>query len=172
MSAENCGAHEGGSGIQAIIGETRIYYGRTEGRDDDQRTNTGNETQSTRSDQRDYEKMVREQWKCKQNQLNQMMRTILFEQMDVAEAYSRPRIAAMAEKMGLRAGWSLDLTTCDEEGRPWDFNNSQMRNAAIRKLLQHQPRLLIGSPMCGPFGTMNNMNYSKMSAEEKQMKIA
>ena len=101
-----------------------------------------------------------------------MMRTIMFEKMDVAEVYSRSRVAAMAHRMGLRAGWSLDLATCDEMGRPWDFNQQQMRNAAIRKLLQDRPRLLIGSPMCGPYSTMTNINYSKMTEEEKQVKIA
>ena len=65
----------------------------------------------------------------------------------------------------------MDLTTNDETGRPWDFNELNMRNAAIRKLIQDKPRLLIGSPMCGPFGVMNNINYSRMSEEEKQQRI-
>ena len=32
-------------------------------------------------------------------------------QMEVAEVYSPPRVTTMAEQMGLRAGWALDLTT-------------------------------------------------------------
>ena len=57
---------------------------------------------------------------AKEEQINNMMRSILLKQMDVAEVYSPPRIAEMAHKFGLRAGWSLDLTTCDEHGKPWD----------------------------------------------------
>ena len=112
------------------------------------------------------------QWSAKRDQLNSTMRRILLERMDVAEIYNRPRIAEMAHKMGLRAGWSLDLTTCDEHGRPYDFNCKHMRNAAVRKVLEDKPRLLIGSPMCGPFSAMNNINYARMIEEEKQERLA
>ena len=71
----------------------------------------------------------------KEHQLNQMMRKFMFEQVQVAKVYNPPRIAAMARRKGMRAGWSLDLTTCDEYGRPWDFNNKSMRNARVRKLI-------------------------------------
>ena len=108
---------------------------------------------------------------AKQNQLNRTMRSILMEQMDVAEVYSPPRIAEMARQMGLRGGWSLDLTTCDKDGRPWDFNCKTMRNCAVRLLLEDKPRLLIGSPMCGPFSTMNQINYARMTTEEVQQKL-
>ena len=81
-------------------------------------------------------------------------------------------IPKMARTMGLRAGWSLDLTACDETGRPWDFNGKGMRNAAIRKLLKDRPRLFIGSPMCGPSSSMNNINYSRMLDAEKEQRIA
>ena len=96
----------------------------------------------------------------------------MFEQMEVAEVYSPPRVAKMAKQMGLRAGWSLDLTTRDENGRPWDFNDKAMRNAAVRELLNDKPRLLIGSPMCGPFSSMNNINYARMTDAEKEQRIA
>ena len=94
------------------------------------------------------------------------------EQMDVAEVYSPPRRAEMASRMGLRPGWSLDFTTCDEQGRPWDFNCPAMRNVAVRKFLQDKPRLLVGSPMCSAFSTMNDINYSRMIEEEKHQRLA
>ena len=67
--------------------------------------------------------------------------------MDVAEFYSPPRVATMASRMGLRVGWSLDLTTKDTDGRAWDFNVPEMRNRAARLVLKDKPMLLIGSPM-------------------------
>ena len=76
-----------------------------------------------------------------------MMR-MLRREMDVAEVYGPPRVVVMPQKMGLRAGWSLDLTTQDENGRVWGPN--RMRNKAIRELIQGKPRLLIGSPICTP----------------------
>ena len=42
--------------------------------------------------------------------------------VDVSEVYSPPRIVAMALKFGLRAGFSLDITTDDDTGMPWDFD--------------------------------------------------
>ena len=103
--------------------------------------------------------------------LNGAMLTILKSQVDVVEVYYPPCVAEMARTMGLREGWSFDLTTCDEQGRLWDFNNANMRNAAVRKVLQDKPRLLIGSSMCGPFSCMNNLNYHHMSEEEKRQKL-
>ena len=87
---------------------------------------------------------------AKGSQLNNMMRKIMFEQMEVVEVYSPLRIVELVRRMGLRAGWSLHLTTDDDYGRPWDFNCKQMRNVAVRKVLQDKPILLIGSPMCAP----------------------
>ena len=42
------------------------------------------------------------------------------EAIEVAEVYSVPRVAEAAKKMGLKAGWALDLTggvTAVERGR-------------------------------------------------------
>ena len=43
----------------------------------------------------------------------------------VSEIYSPPRVAAAAKllpSLGCLPGFSLDLTTCDENGHPWDFD--------------------------------------------------
>lgn len=69
-------------------------------------------------------------------------------QVQVAEAYSPPRVAVMANKIGLRGGWSLDLTTHDEDGTPWGSNDARMRNRAMRKFVCDKPLLLIGWPTC------------------------
>ena len=58
---------------------------------------------------------------AKEEQINNMIKSILLKQMVVAEVYSPLRIADMAHKFCLRAGWSLDLTTCDENGEPLGF---------------------------------------------------
>merc|ERR1712026_464075 len=52
---------------------------------------------------------------------------------NVTEFYSPPRIAGMAERMGLTPGMSFDLTQVDpEDGKPWDFNNEATQNKARR----------------------------------------
>ena len=83
-------------------------------------------------------------------QLNNLMKKIFFKQMDRAEMCNQLRVAQMAKKIGLRAGWNLHLTTCDDRGQSLDSNNINMRNVAVRHVIQDEPRLFIGSPMCGP----------------------
>lgn len=46
-----------------------------------------------------------------------------------------------------------------------------MRNATTREVIQDKPISFIGNPMCGPFGDMSNINYSKMIEEEKDQRI-
>ena len=78
----------------------------------------------------------------------QELLNIKYEGIDVAEIYSPPRVAARAQAFGLRPGWSLDLTTQDNDGKPWDFSRREMRERAIRKIKKDRPLLIIGSPMC------------------------
>lgn len=90
------------------------------------------------------------------------MVSTLMENMDVADVYSPPRVAAMARRIGHRAGWSLDRTICDIDGHEWDFNSMEVRNCVARKFLRGKPFVLIGSLMRSPFGVMNNTGYSRM----------
>ena len=99
------------------------------------------------------------------------MMQMLINKIEVAEVYSPPRVTEMAHQMGLKVGWSLDITTVDVDGRNGDFNEVEMRNTAVRKLLEDEPLLLIGSPMCIAFGTMNNLNYPKMCPEEVKRRM-
>ena len=56
----------------------------------------------------------------------------------VAEVFSPPRVTSTASKIGLRAGFALDLTQVEgETGKPWDFNDPEMRNRAL-KLVDEQ----------------------------------
>ena len=55
----------------------------------------------------------------------------------VSEIYSPPRVCSLASRFGMRPGFSLDLTVCDNEGKPWDFDRTSMRKKA-RKLLREQ----------------------------------
>ena len=103
--------------------------------------------------------------------LTRTMLKSLLAKIEVAEIYSPPRVIAMAQKMGLRSGWALDITTTDVDGRAWDFNQLEMRNRAIRKVLKDEPLLLIGSPMCTAFSQLNNINYVRMPREEVEQRI-
>ena len=103
--------------------------------------------------------------------LDKAMMELLIANIEVAEVYSPPRVVTMAKTMGLKAGWSLDLTTKEVDGRQWNFNEVEMRNRAIRKVLEDQPMFLIGSPMCTAFSVMNRINYAKMAPEEVKARV-
>ena len=95
-------------------------------------------------------------------QLSNTMFKNLLMKIEVVEVYSPPRVTMMAEEMGFRAGWALDLTTCDKDGRPWDFDQLEVRSRAAHRVMTDKPTLLIGRPMCTVFSQMNNINYPKM----------
>lgn len=91
--------------------------------------------------------------------------------VDLSEVYSPPRITTVARRLGLRPGCSLDLTTTDENGKPWDFDSLEMRNKAIHKIAAEKPFVLITSPMCTDFSIMMNANWKKLGPEEKQKRM-
>eukprot|EP00973_Karenia_brevis_P023183 3193485-Karenia_brevis.AAC.1 len=66
--------------------------------------------------------------------------------IDIGEIYSPKRVNEYAHQFGLEPGWSLDLTTRDEQGQPWDFTKVEMRNKAIRRVINERPLFVIGSP--------------------------
>ena len=82
----------------------------------------------------------------------------------VSEIYSAPRVTRalkMLPDMGLKAGFALDLTGCDENGQEWDFTQEVMRAKARRKVAEEKPQLLIGSPSCSPYCTWQTLNAAK-----------
>ena len=52
-------------------------------------------------------------------------------QADIAEAYSPPRMTAMAKKLGLSPGFSLDLTELNQDGEPWDLSVKKMQDEGV-----------------------------------------
>ena len=85
---------------------------------------------------------------------------------DVSEIYSPPRVTEHARKFGLEPGWSLDLTTHDSDGRPWDFSQPEMRKRAKKITLAEKPMFVISSPMCTNVSILMNINWNRMHPEE------
>ena len=101
---------------------------------------------------------------------NTMVNNLLAE-IEVAEVYSFPRITRMVEQRGLRAGWALDLTICVDDGRFWDFDQFEMGNRAVHKLLRSKPILLIGSPTCTAYNQMSNTIYYEMDPRDVERRV-
>ena len=90
---------------------------------------------------------------------------------DCAEVYSPPRITEVANRIEMKSAWALDLTTLDEEGNPWDFSLPHQRKKAMDFLNKDKPLFLVTCPMCGPFSSINDLNYGKTSEEEIRKKL-
>ncbi len=86
--------------------------------------------------------------------------------MEIPELYSPPRVTVMAEKMGMRSEWALDLATQDGQGNVWNFNGSMVRNNVVRKFIEDYPLLFIGSPSRTNWSTIMNLNWNKMNPTE------
>ena len=96
------------------------------------------------------------------------MNEILAQEVKVMlhEVYSPPRVNQMAERLGLIPGLSLDLTVNDTDGQPWDFNVKEKRDKAEALIKNKQALLLIGSPMCTAFSSLQKMNFARMTKEQ------
>jgi hypothetical protein len=91
---------------------------------------------------------------------------------EVAEIYSPPRVTALLPNGGLYPGVAMDLTTNDDTGRPWDFDDAAQRQKARERLRADQPLVLIGSPMCTAFCRLQSINFSKMHPDRVRAILA
>jgi hypothetical protein len=95
----------------------------------------------------------------------------------VSEIYSPPRVSAAAKLLPeprCVPGFALDLTTKDEFGQPWNFDDERQRRRAREMIEAQRPMLLIGSPMCTAFSAWQRINkkirgtiYSKLTIKIK-----
>jgi hypothetical protein len=90
----------------------------------------------------------------------------LTEQPAVCEVFSVPRVAVVAEGMGLGAGWSLDLLTANSRGERWDFDDPAERDEARRLAKRSKPRRIIGSPDCTVFSILQNLTPGRVGSPE------
>ena len=85
---------------------------------------------------------------------------------DIAEAYSPPRMTAMAKKLGYRGGLAMDITTVDNEGRPWDLSKPEVQHRAMEQLSATRPEVLVVSPPCTWFSSLQAWNITKMDEQK------
>ena len=80
-----------------------------------------------------------------EGQLRAMMKEI-----DIAEVFSPSRVTVEAERRKMNPGIAMDLRTV------WDFSPVRHQQAALKYVDLVKPRLLIGSPECRMFSTLQN----------------
>ena len=83
----------------------------------------------------------------------------------VSEIYSPPRVTAAIRRgryAHLAPGLAFDITVRDpDDGLPWDFSRRDKREKARALIRKYRPILLIGSPMCTAFSSLQNFNRQK-----------
>ena len=92
----------------------------------------------------------------------------------VSEIYPPPRVSAVAKlcpSFGVLPWFALDLTTNDDDGKHWDFDDPEMRSRAWAKVKNEQPLLLIGTPMCTAFSAWQHINKSKRDPEKVSQEL-
>ena len=89
----------------------------------------------------------------------------------VTEVYSPPRVVKFAARHKLQEGHSIDIQCNDENGEPWDLNSNQKRNQLIHLIVDTKPILVIGSPMCTMFSTLQNLNKNKRDEEAHNARV-
>ena len=78
-------------------------------------------------------------------------------QKTVSEIFSPPRVSAQAQLVGLRPGFAIDLETKREDGSHWDLNKDSHTADLFSLPEKEKPKLLGGSPPCGPFSQLQNL---------------
>jgi hypothetical protein len=102
----------------------------------------------------------------------------------VVELYSPPRVTAslprpsVAQALGpapvggdLVAGSTFDLHA-DADGVRWDFSKPTDRKRAFDQIRAEEPFLVVGSPPCTMFSSMQNMNKKRGKAEWQERRHA
>ena len=79
---------------------------------------------------------------------------------DIAEVYSQPRLTKVANEMGMDASFALDLVT------GWDFTVAKQREDALRMQDEQAPWMVMLSPPCCPFSSLQRWNYPRMPEEK------
>ena len=67
-------------------------------------------------------------------------------EVDIGEIYSPVRVVGEAVSMGLRRGFSLDLTAKRADGTAWDFSKRSCQRDALALINATRPFCVVGSP--------------------------
>jgi len=81
----------------------------------------------------------------------------------VAALLCDEKFAKLAPEYGFEPGFAMDVRT------GYDFDRYKDRAEAERQLRLESPKLLIGSPMCGPFSSMQKMNDTSTAGYRQKL---
>ena len=94
--------------------------------------------------------------------MNIIMHVLAVLQKHISEVYSPPTFTSLASEYSLTPGTSFDITVNDENGLPWDFDIPEQRERCKQRILKDKPWLLVGSPPCTAFSSLQNLNRQRL----------
>ena len=100
-------------------------------------------------------------------QAMETMRSCIQSQYDLAEIDSPPRVVTESNNMGMRGGFSLDLTASDQDDYICDISKHECRQKAFAKIRECRPYMIVGSPECTPFSTIQSLDMRTPEGKEK-----
>ena len=57
---------------------------------------------------------------------------------DISEIYAPPRVTAMSQRMGLKAGWANLVEVDPDDDQPWDVSRPDKRAKAVKNYARGQ----------------------------------
>ena len=85
----------------------------------------------------------------------------------IAEAYSVPRVAPQAMKVGMRRGFSIDIGTINPQtGASWNLEDEAEFKYLKMRRNEEKPFLLCGSPPCNAFSKIQTWNRSRQDLKK------
>ncbi len=103
------------------------------------------------------------------SEIGQLLLSFGMTKSDVAEIYNPERFLPKANALGLRPGFAIDINLCkNDRGEHWDLSTEKDQRSLKKLLRQRKPLLLIGSPPCGPFSPLQNLNKNRRTEEENE----
>ena len=101
---------------------------------------------------------------------NEVMETII--NCSIVELYSPPRVSTIASKYGITSLGAFDITEMDpDDNMPWDLNLKSKRDKIRHIIKSCKPTIVIGSPMCTAFSSLQNMNVKSQGTDEWKAKM-
>ena len=90
-------------------------------------------------------------------------------EFDVSEVFSRPRVTTVAKEAGWVAGYSLDQVHQDQvTSRTWDLLSQRDQNALYGLLRSRPSKLVVVSPPCRTFSSLQCMRKHPLPQQEKE----
>ena len=106
-------------------------------------------------------------------EIGQLLMSLGDSRKHVAEIYNPERFTSKANRFGLQPGFAIDLTLQkNSKGEYWDLSKQADKVALKGLLRKERPLFLIGSPPCGPFSPLQNLNKHKRTEEQNQAILA